>query len=1273
MLPSSTLRAAHSNSREYSVLYHWKKMKTMTTPGCGSRFILAMILASFSAPLLGQQDIANLKTVAEASDFTATCQSCDVESFVDACAAADHVSRYDYGKTLDQRPMVAAIVANPPVEHPFRGAENDARLRIILLGNIHSGECSGKEALLAMLRELAANPDHPWLKSAIVIIAPNYNADANDRQGTDHRPGQIGPSAGMGLRENTMGLDLNRDFMKLQSPEGRALVRLINDVDPHMFVDCHTTNGSKHQYKLTYDIPHNPTARQEIRDYLRNRMMPVVTDNLLKKGLKTFYYGNFNRDNTEWETFGDEPRYSTEYAGLRGILGILSEDYSYATYRERIEATDLFVRACVEQLIADGDRIRKLLADIRNNDSEVGANRPNELLVHLESKLSAFEEPFVVAGFKGDEPHDYTVRFRGNYQPAKTVSAPWCYLIPAEFSLQAERLAMHGIKIEKLVQDSEIPVTAFTFNSLDPVRFQGLAMVSAKTRTSEEQRKIPAGTLVIRCGQPLARLITYLLEPESNDGLVAWKMFDSRIGKGLEYPVLRVEKGVELMTEPVDSIRPGRRLRLGDIFGPDRLEIPDPQLDQIQWTADGTGYILDKGWRRVVADGETGSEVRLRPLIEPAKLSAAFSGVKGIGPTEITAMTSAEPALSNTGQTLFVLKHDQRTFVYDAKANKVLEPGKGDSQAELFEVDPSGTRVAWVQGNNLFVMNAGGEAEALTSDGNENLLHGKFDWVYQEELYGRGNFRAYWWSPDGKSIAWLRTDESPVNRYTVVDHLPVTGRLEVTPYPKAGDPLPIVQLHCRNLETGAEAQWAASELAPEGGPESLISRVTWETNSSSILVQVQNRTQTWLDVLRVDPAKQSASRLFRDSTPVWITSPGDPLFLDDGSFIWLSPRNGFRSLYHYAADGSLVKQLFDEPWEVRSLDGCDSRKRMVYFSACPESPFRVQPMRISLDEGPPELLVDLPGSQTVRFNRDFSMFLCETGSMRKPDTIGLYRADGTFLRTIVANEADWLKHIDVAPLEYHGVAARDPDKGTRIDVLLIKPSTFSPDKKWPLLVHVYAGPQAPRIRDRFGGQSMLWHQYMAQRGFVVAVVDNRSASWRAASQAWPVYKNLAERELEDILTAVDSLKSQGWVDESRIGLWGWSYGGYMTAWAMTHSDVFAAGIAGAPVTDWRNYDAIYTERYMSTPQENPEGYKSSSVLESAANLSGRLMLIHGTIDDNVHLSNTLQLADALQKSGHQFDLMLYPNNRHAVRDPVQQLHLQTLMSEFFERHLLEKP
>ena len=289
-------------------------------------FFLLGILMVDSPTTLTAQDRFPL-TVAEKSDWKSTSTSGQVVEFIDACAGqAEHVSQFAFGKTVEGRDMVAVSIASPAYEL----GKEDARAKILVIGNIHSGECAGKEALLMMIRELAADAQHRWLKNCVLIIAPNYNADANDRVGKNNRPGQLGPENGMGRRENAQDLDLNRDFAKLESPEARNLIKLIDQVNPHLFIDCHTTNGSKHQYALTYDVPHNPATAAPIRDFLRKKMMPEVTNRCLdKNGFHSFYYGNFNREHTSWTTYGYEPRYSTEYVGLRGRLAILSEAYSY--------------------------------------------------------------------------------------------------------------------------------------------------------------------------------------------------------------------------------------------------------------------------------------------------------------------------------------------------------------------------------------------------------------------------------------------------------------------------------------------------------------------------------------------------------------------------------------------------------------------------------------------------------------------------------------------------------------------------------------------------------------------------------------------------------------------------------------------------------------------------------------------------------------------------------------------------------------------------------
>ena len=292
-----------------------------------------------------QRQVSKPLTVAEKSDFQSTSLSAEVVEFVDQCAAkAKHVSKFVWGKTVEGRDMIGATVSIKP----YQLGDRDDRNVVFLLGNIHSGECAGKEALLMMLRELTDTPDHPWLANNVIIFAPNYNADGNDRVGKNNRRGQVGPVNGMGRRENAQQLDLNRDFCKIESPEARALVALINKTNPHIFVDCHTTNGSKHQYGLTYDIPHNPATAESIRTFLRQKMMPVVTKRLEQKGQLTFYYGNFNREHDQWTTYGYEPRYSTEYVGLRGRLAILSEAYSYLDYKGRIIATKDFVSGLLD-------------------------------------------------------------------------------------------------------------------------------------------------------------------------------------------------------------------------------------------------------------------------------------------------------------------------------------------------------------------------------------------------------------------------------------------------------------------------------------------------------------------------------------------------------------------------------------------------------------------------------------------------------------------------------------------------------------------------------------------------------------------------------------------------------------------------------------------------------------------------------------------------------------------------------------------------------------
>ena len=1221
------------------------------------------------------QNLDELQTVAERSGYTETSKYLDVLNFVDQCSAADHVSRYDFGKSVEGRAMVGMMIANPPFSLDKKAknlgetsseAAVDSRLRILLLGNIHSGECAGKEALLAMLRELAANPNHPWLKDCVILIAPNYNVDANERIGLGQRPGQIGPEKGMGQRENAMQLDLNRDFVKLESPEAQSLIKLIDDFDPHMFIDCHTTNGSQHQYVLTYDIPHNPTAPQVIRDYLRYNMMPQVTRSLEAKGLLTFFYGNFSGDNSRWTTYGHEPRYSTEYLGLRGRLGILSEAYSYATYEDRIKGTDAFVRACIEHIRTNADDVKQLL-DLPNP-------QPNEL-VHLNSTLKALPKKYQIKGYDGEEKKDYEVDFFGVYEPITSVTLPPAYVIPQELGFVAERLKMHGVQIEELRDGEQPKGKAYRISAIDrsPRTFQKHNMIRLEVGAECEDVTLPKNGYVVSTRQPLGRLVSYMLEPETNEGLVTWNFLDPWLKVGDRYPIFRLETDT-YESNPVIDIQPSGRLRLSDIFGPDKVSLGDLSLNQVQWLSDGTSYSVEKNGRRLSVDAATGSEKRLPLPFDLADVAEAMKLVDGPDRQEISKILSEGIPLRGAKQTLFLLPFEDAYFAYDSKQKKAIRlgnQGESSAPAELAQLNPDGTQIAYVQANNLVLLKAIDSAPTMvTQDGSPTLLNGKLDWVYQEELYGRGNFKSFWWAPNGQAIAFLKIDESPVHPYTVTDHIPVRSRLEVTAYPKAGDPLPIVNLGIYHLNSQKTTWMDSIEANPAPLDERLISRVTWDPNSESILVQIQDRVQSWLDLFRVDSQTGTSKLLFRDQTEAWITSPGDPLFLQDGSFLWLSPRSGYNAIYRHQADGSELAKLTHGNWEVRDLFGTNEAKGYVYFTGSPDSPTSVVPMRAKLDGSEVNLLADREGSFNVKFNSGFDWFLAEHSTVNSKDEILLFDSDGKFIRNVIPREEAYLASLAISPPEFLKIPIGEEESKGHLDAMLIKPTNFDPNQKYPVVVHVYGGPQAPRVRNRFGGQTYLWHQYLAQQGFVVFVVDNRSCSYASAEQVWPIYRDLARRELADLEWATHWLISNHpWVDSKRLGLWGWSYGGYMTAYALTHSQLFQCGIAGAPVTDWRNYDAIYTERYMDTPQANPKGYEDSSLLPVAKDLHGNLLLIHGTIDDNVHISNTFQFAEALQKAGKQFELMVYPKNRHSVRDPEQRLHLYQLMTNFLERNL----
>ena len=709
-------------------------------------------------------------------------------------------------------------------------------------------------------------------------------------------------------------------------------------------------------------------------------------------------------------------------------------------------------------------------------------------------------------------------------------------------------------------------------------------------------------------------------------------------------------------------------LTIDDIYDPERrVNFGGTPSAGIRWLKDGDHYLQNKidpqshlpQIGRV--DAASGEAV---PFYDAAKMEAAFAKLGGFGSEEARRIAHRPTYQMNRSETAVLINHDNDLFYYEFGGDRAVRLTNNPEPEEGEEFSPDGRMVSYARGNNLYVIDLTEPRErALTNDGGPKILNGRLDWVYQEELYGRGNFKGYWWNPDSTRIVYLRIDESPVHDFAVVDHIPHFQNVETTPYPKAGDPNPKVRLGVINA-AGGPTRWIDTfKYQPE---DLLIVRVGWTPDGKKVVYQAQNREQTWLDLNFAEPASGKSDTILRETTKAWVEVMGEPEWLKDGTFLWLSERNGWKHLYRYGADGKLIAQVTDGRWEVRSLVGVDETNGFVYFNATEHSNIAAHSYRIKLDGTGLARLTESEGTHLVRFNSKFTYYVDSWSDAATPTQTSLHSSDGKLVRMIEENKAAALAQYKLGKVEFLQVKTRD---GFLMDAMMIKPPDFDPTKKYPVFEHTYSGPHAPQVRNAWGGNSYMWHQMLAQKGYIVWICDNRTASNKGVESTWQVYRNFGELELRDLEDGLEWLKSQPYVDGSRIGLSGWSFGGFMTAYALTHSHSYKIGIAGGTVTDWRLYDTIYTERYMGTPQNNPEGYKKSAPLNAAKNLSGKLLLLHGMIDDNVHMQNTVQFVYELEKAGKQFQLMVYPKSRHGVNDPQLVKHMQTLMTDFIVNNL----
>jgi dipeptidyl-peptidase 4 len=663
-----------------------------------------------------------------------------------------------------------------------------------------------------------------------------------------------------------------------------------------------------------------------------------------------------------------------------------------------------------------------------------------------------------------------------------------------------------------------------------------------------------------------------------------------------------------------------------------------------------------------------------------------------VGAETLTAVTQPEKqqttqatGLGRVSAESYLWSPDGRAILFAGSSNlvlldlgtmkpKALVTGKdeADSDVEDPKFSPDGKWVSFVRGSNLWVVNiASGETKALTTGGSEEILKGKLDWVYPEELSAS---TAYWWSPDSKTIAYYEMDERPVTRYPIMDMSSVTGAMQYTRFPQAGEANPIVRVGVVAV-SGGETRW----MDTGENTDVYLARVNWLPDGKRVAIQRMNRAQKKLDLLFADAASGASRTILTETDKYWVNLSDDLYFFADGKrFLWSNERTGFRHYYIFDISGKELEQVTSGDWGINGTGAfgpgtashpqVDEAHHCIYFISNKDNVVETQVYRVSLRDKAVTRITREAGTHQPTFAPDSSAFVDFFSTLRTPPRQDLVRIDGARVAAIDENKIAELAEYHLSPAEFVNVSA---DDGTKLYGVMIKPPNFDASKKYPVLVNVYGGPQAQNVRDIWGDVEALWLDLMSEKGYIIFTLDNRGSYNRGHAFETHVYHQLGKVELEDQVTGVKYLKSLPYVDGARVGIWGWSYGGFMTLDAMFNAtDVFKVGVAVAPVSDWKLYDTIYTERYMGRPQDNPEGYKQASPGNDSAKLKGQLMLAHGTGDDNVHFANTAEVLNQMIENGrYPAALMIFPGRGHPIGDAPARIQLFERITEFFLKNL----
>ena len=593
-------------------------------------------------------------------------------------------------------------------------------------------------------------------------------------------------------------------------------------------------------------------------------------------------------------------------------------------------------------------------------------------------------------------------------------------------------------------------------------------------------------------------------------------------------------------------------------------------------------------------------------------------------------------------------------YVFNIQNNKIKK--LSDNKVRYPTFSPDGTKVAFVFENNLYIKDiTNGKENQITFDGKKNnIINGASDWVYEEEFK---LVRGFEWSGDSRTIAFYKFDESHVKEFSMDKF---NGNLyptqEVFKYPKAGEANSTVSVYLYNIDD-EEKKLIYTEEDYE-----YIPRIKWSNDPNILTMIGLNRHQNKLDFIVVDSKDGSNRVLFTEEDKYYIDINDNLTFLPNNFFIWTSEKKGYNHIYLKGLDGS-EEQITSGSWEVTSFYGLDSDKMEIFFSSTEDGSINRSVYCLDLESGKRKKLSTQTGTNSAKFSNGLKYYINTYSNANTPPIFTLHKADGSLIKTIEDNTEfqNKLEEYNISEKEFITIYTDNAD----LNAWIIKPPNFDDNKKYPLFMFLYGGPGSQKVLNRYEGNNFYWYQMLAQKGYVIACVDNRGTGGKGAEFKKMTYKELGKYETIDQIDAAKYFGSLNYIDEKRIGIQGWSYGGYMSSLAITKgADVFNLAVAVAPVTNWRYYDNIYTERYMQTPQENPSGYDENSPINHVEKLKGKYLLIHGTADDNVHVQNTYEMSSALVRANKQFDLFVYPDKNHGIYGKNTRYHLYKKITNF---------